>query len=126
MGRVQLEEHNGQHIVVSDCRNCTPAELIDAIEQVQAIVTAQPPNSVHTLTDFSGAHFDKDSIQRLKEAAAFDRPHIIRAAFVGVETLPEVYYKAIENFSARHFAKFQTKEEAIQYLTEDAAGRQSA
>lgn len=126
MGRVTVEEHNGHRIVVSDCRNCTPAELVDVIEEVMEIVTAQPPNSINTLTDFTGAHFDRDSIQRLKEAAAFDRPHIVRAAFYGVDTLPDVYHKAIENFSARRFAIFQTREEALRYLTDGAAEKQSA
>ncbi len=126
MGRVTVEEHSGHRIVMTDCRNCTPAELVDVIEEVMEIVTAQPPNSIHTLTDFTGAQFDRDSIQRLKEAAAFDRPHIVRAAFIGVDSLPDVYHRAIENFSARRFAIFKTREEALDYLTQDAADKQSA
>lgn len=126
MGRVTIEEHNGHRIVVSDCRNCTAEEVADLIDEVKEIVTAQPPHSISTLTDFSGAQFDRESITRLKEAAAFDRPHIVRAAFIGVETLPEVYHKAIENFSARRFATFRTKQEAIDYLTKDESNRQSA
>lgn len=126
MGSVQIEEHNGQRVVVSDCRNCTPQEIIDVCDQVQEIVTAQPPHSIHTLTDFTGAKFDKNSIQRLKEAAAFDRPHILRAAFVGVDTLPDAYHKAVQNFSARQFAIFKTREEALAYLTQDTANEQTA
>ena len=126
MGRVTIEEHAGHRIVVSDCRNCTAEEVADLIDEVKEIVTAQPPHSISTLTDFSGAQFDRESITRLKEAAAFDRPHIVRAAFIGVETLPEVYHKAIENFSARRFATFRTKQEAIDYLTKDESNRQSA
>ncbi len=126
MQRVQVEEHNGHRIVMVDCRNCTPPELVDVIEEVMAIVTAQPHHSISTLTDFTGAQFDRDTIQRLKEAAAFDRPHIVRAAFIGVDTLPDVYHKAVENFSARRFAIFKTKEEALDYLTQDKADKQSA
>ena len=126
MGRVKVEEHDGHKIVVSDCRNCTPTELMDAIEDVMEIVTKQPNHSISTLTDFSGAQFDRESIARLKEVAAFDRPHVIRAAFIGVDTLPDVYHKAIENFSARRFATFKTKEEALEYLTKGDTNRQSA
>jgi len=126
MGRVTVEEHQGQRIVVSDFRNCTAAELVDGIEEVMGIVTAQPPHSISTLTDFSGAQFDRDTIQRLKEAAAFDRPHIVRAAIIGANTLPEVYHRALENFSARRFAIFQTKEEALEYLIKDETSRQTA
>ena len=126
MGRVNLEEHGGHRILVIDCRNCSPKELIDVIEEVEAIVTAQPEHSISTLTDFTGAEFDRDSITRMKEVAAFDRPHIIRAAFIGVESLPEVYHKAIENFSARRFETFDTKEEALAYLVRGESARQSA
>jgi hypothetical protein len=126
MARVSMEEHNGQRILISDCRDCTPEQIIDACDQVQEIVTAQPPRSIHTLTDFTGARFNRACVERLKETAAFDRPHIIRAAFVGVDTLPEVFHKAVENFSARQFATFKTREEAIAYLTEKKADQQSA
>src|SRR4051812_10359169 len=126
MGRVTVEEHKGQRIVVSDFRNCTAAELVDGIEQVMEIVTAQPNHSISTLTDFSGAQFDRETVQRFKEVAAFDRPHIVRAAIIGADTLPEVYHKALENFSARRFAIFKTKEEALEYLVKDETSRQSA
>src|SRR5690348_5493725 len=126
MGRVTVEEHLGHRIVVSDFRNCTAAELVDGIEEVMAIVTAQPSHSISTLTDFSGAQFDRDTIQRLKEAAAFDRPHVVRAAIIGADTLPDVYHKALENFSARRFAIFSTKEEALEYLVQDETNRQTA
>ena len=126
MGRVNLEIINGHRIVTIDCRNCTPAEMIDVLEQVKALVTSQPHHSVSTLTDFSGAQFDKESFQRMKETAVFDRPHIIRAAFYGVDTLPDVYHKGMENFSARRFEIFASREEALRYLTQDAAAEKTA
>lgn len=126
MGRVTVEEHSGQRIVMIDCRNCTPAEMIDVLEQVQDLITSQPPNSVSTLTDYTGAQFDREIFQRMKEVAAFDRPHIIRAAFIGVDTLPEVIHKGMENFSARRFEIFETREQALAYLTMEEAGRQTA
>ncbi len=126
MDRVRLEQHNGHRIVVIDCTNCTPAEMIDVLEHVQDVVTSQPPNSVSTLTDYTGAQFDRETFQRMKEVAAFDRPHIIRAAFIGVDTLPDVYHKGMENFSARRFEIFNTREDALEYLTQDAADKQSA
>ena len=126
MSRVKIEQHHGQSVLVIDCRNCTPKEMIDVIEEVRDIVTAQPPHSIHTLTDYTGAQFDREVLERMKLVAAVDRPHIIRAAFIGVETLPEVYHKAIQNFSARQFALFDTKDEALAYLTQDGAAEQTA
>ncbi len=126
MGRVCLEEINGHRIVMIDCRNIVPAEMMDVLEQVQDLITSQPLNSVSTLTDYTGAQFDRDAFQRMKEVAAFDRPHIIRAAFIGVDTLPDVYHKGMEHFSARRFEIFETKEQALEYLTQDTAHGRTA
>ena len=126
MARFRLEEINGHRIVMIDCRNIKPAEMIDLLDQVQDLITSQPLNSVSTLTDYTGAQFDRETFQRMKEVAAFDRPHIIRAAFIGVDTLPEVFHKGMENFSARRFEIFKTKEEALEYLTNGTANRQTA
>lgn len=126
MERVQIEEHNGQRVLMINCRNCKPAELIDIFDEVQELVTSQPPRSMHTLTDYTGAEFDRQTLERMKLVAAMDRPHIIRAALIGVETLPEQYHKAIQNFSARQFAIFKTREEALAYLTGEGAREQTA
>lgn len=126
MERVRLEEHNGHKIVCADCRNCGPDEIVDLCDAVRELVTAQPKHSVCTLTDFSGAQFNRDAITRFKEAAAYDRAHVIRAAIIGVDTLPEVYLKAVQSFSAREFRTFATREEALAYLTSEEAGQQTA
>ena len=126
MERVRFEEHSGCKIVFADCRNCGPDELVDLIEQVGEMVTTQPPHSVCTLTDFSGAQFSREAITRLKEVAAYNRAYVVRAAFFGVETLPDVYLKALQSFSAREFRTFPSREEALAYLTGEAAGKQSA
>lgn len=126
MGRVQIEQHNGQRVVTINCRNCNPAELIDICDEVKDLVTSQPLHSVHTLSDYTGAEFDREALERMKLVAAIDRPYIIRAALIGVDTLPDQYHKAMQNFSARQFAIFKTREEALAYLTEDGAKEQTA
>jgi len=42
-----------------------------------------------------------------------------RAALVGAENIPDVYFHNLESFSARHFPKFKTREEALDWLTSD-------
>jgi hypothetical protein len=52
----------------------------------------------------------------MKEVAVFDRPYVKRAAFVGAEILPDVFYEALKTFSRREFCKFKTREEAMDWL----------
>jgi len=49
----------------------------------------------------------------------FDRPHLKRSAWVGVETLPHVFYENIKSFSRRDLPTFKTREEALEWLVTD-------
>jgi hypothetical protein len=127
MERVRFETHDGQRVLVIDCSYLNARELVDVFDQVREIVTAQPEASIMTLTDFTGAQFDKRAADYLKIVAVYDRPHVKRAAIVGAETLPDVYYRNLRSFSARDFPLFPTREEALAYLLADeTAARQSA
>jgi hypothetical protein len=71
------------------------------------------------LADFTGAEFDRIAIERMKEGAVFDRPHLKRSAWVGIESLPKVFYEHIKNFSQRDLPAFKTREEAMDWLVSD-------
>ena len=75
-------------------------------------MTAQPPKSALTLSDLTGAQFSCAAITRMKEGAVFDRPYVKRAALVGAQSLPRVYFEALKTFSQREFRRFKTREEA--------------
>jgi hypothetical protein len=49
----------------------------------------------------------------------FDRPYVKRAAFVGAQSLPKVFYEALKTFSQREFRKFKTREEAMDWLVRE-------
>src|SRR5207248_2972137 len=99
-----------------DATNCSAEELIDRLPEVQRIVTVQPRNSVLTLGDLTGAKFSRDAVTRMKEVAVFDRPYVKRAALVGAQSLPTVFYEALKTFSQREFRRFKTREEAMGWL----------
>jgi len=51
----------------------------------------------------------------------FDRPYVKRAAMVGAEHFPRVFYDALKIFSQREFSRFKTREEAMDWLVEEEA-----
>ena len=116
MDRVRFITHQGKQILFIDITNCAAEEVIELLTEVQRIVTAQPPKSVLTLSDLTGAQFSRATITRMKEVAVFDRPYVKRAAFVGAQSLPKVFYEALKTFSQREFRKFKTQEEAMDWL----------
>jgi hypothetical protein len=119
--RVRFITHEGKQILLVDMTNCGPDEVMKLASEVRRIVTAQAPKSVLILSDFTGARFSRTAFTRIKEVAVFDRPFVKRAAFVGAESLPQVFYEALKTFSRREFPRFKTREEAMDWLIREEA-----
>jgi hypothetical protein len=117
--RIRFIEHRGKQILLADISNCTPREVEKLALLVPSYVTSEPRGSVLLLADFTGAEFDRIAIERLKESAVFDRPHLKRSAWVGIEKLPAIFLEHIKNFSQRDLPSFKTREEAMDWLVKD-------
>lgn len=117
--RIRFISHQGKKILLVDCTNCTVEQLLELAALVPAQVTTQPRGSVLLLADFTGAVFDRNSVDRLKPSLVFDRPHLKRSAWVGVEQLPKVFYEHLKAFSQRDLPIFKTREEALDWLVAD-------
>ena len=116
--RLRFVQHKGKKILVADVSTCNDEQLAECIRAVPEYVTKQPEHSVLLLGDFTGTHFTKETIEQLKIAAVFDRPHVAKAAWVLSDNLHKVLVESIRNFSAREIAVFATREEALDYLAE--------
>jgi hypothetical protein len=117
--RIRFVEHRGKQILLADLSHSTPREVEKLALLVPSYVTSEPRGSVLLLADFTGAEFDRIAIERLKESAVFDRPHVKRSAWVGIEKLPPVFLEHIKNFSQRELPTFKTREEAMDWLVEE-------
>jgi hypothetical protein len=117
--RIRVVAYKGKQILLADLSHCTPREVEKIALLVPSYVTSEPRGSVLLLADFTGAEFDRIAIERLKESAVFDRPHLKRSGWVGVEALPKVFYEHIKSFSQRDLPAFETREEAMEWLVSD-------
>jgi hypothetical protein len=123
--RIRCVEHQGKQILLVDLSHCTPAEVAKIALLVPSYVTSEPRGSVLLLADFTGAEFDRIAIERMKESTVFDRPHLKRSAWVGIDKLPKVFYEHIKNFSQRDLPAFETREEAMDWLVGEGEMRSS-
>lgn len=114
--RIRFIIYRGKQVLLVDVSNCTPDEVCKLARLVPTYVTTQPRDSLLLLADFTGATFDKAALASLKEGAVYDRPHLKRSAWVGVEALPKVFYDNIKSFSRRDLPTFATREEALEWL----------
>ena len=117
--RIRYIAHRGHRVLLVDLSHCSAAELARIARLVPASTVTEPRGSVLLLADFTGSEFDKTTIEVLKRATVFDRPHLKRSAWVGVETLPHVFYENIKSFSRRDLPTFKTREEGLEWLVAD-------
>jgi len=116
MDRIRFITHREQRILLLDFTDCAAAEMAAIADLVPETVTQEPLGSVLLLADYSGAEFTRQSVEHVKIAAACDRPHLKRSAWVLTENLPKALYDSVRSFSARQIPIFATREEALEYL----------
>jgi len=114
--RLQVVKHKGQALFVLDFSHCSAKQMLLLLDMIRASVAQRPPGSVLVLADFAGAQIDKQVATRVKEVLVLDRPYVKRAAWVGTESLPKVFYEHFKNFSQRDLPTFKTREEAMDWL----------
>ncbi|MGH9500552.1 MAG: hypothetical protein ACRD3L_15525 [Terriglobales bacterium] len=114
--RIRFITHQGKRILFVDCSGCSADELEQISKLVPSYVTAEPKESLLLLADFTGAQFDRDAVEQMKQGAVYDRPYLKRSAWFGAENLPHVFHEHLKNFSQRDLPLFKTKEEALDWL----------
>jgi hypothetical protein len=117
--RLRFIKHKGHAIYLIDFTHCAAKELLLLLDLIRADIARHAPGSVLTLADFTGAQFDKNVATRMKEVLTLDRPYVKRSAWVGTESLPQVFVEHFRNFSQRDFPAFKTREEAMDWLVKE-------
>jgi hypothetical protein len=121
MKRLRLVEHNSKTVLLIDFTHATATEIEAELGAIQRYITSQPLKSVRTLTDWTDAEITKSVLTSIKKVAARDQPYVIRGAIVASARSHESV-KALEMFSARSFAMFETRDQALDWLTQDEQG----
>jgi hypothetical protein len=116
MDRIVFLTFRNQQVLLADCSDCSPEQLAAVIDDVPRHVTTQPLGSLLLLADFSHSIFTKETVEHLKIAAVFDRPHVKRTAWVLTQNLPKTFFDSVRSFSGREIATFETREQALEYL----------
>ena len=117
--RVRFIAYHGKQILLLDLSNCTATEVEKIIRAVPELVTTQLRGSVLILSDFTGASFNQEALRTMKEAAVFDKPYVKKSAWVGADSLPQVFFEDMRNFARREFPLFKTRDEALSWLSKD-------
>jgi hypothetical protein len=118
--RISFVTHQGKPIMLVDLSHCQPKQILLLLDEIQHTVARHPRGSLLTLADFTGAHLDRDVVTRMKEVLVRDRPYVKRAAWIGAESVPKIYFENIKSFSQREYASFPTRKAAMDWLVKDS------
>jgi hypothetical protein len=115
--RIQMVQHKGVSILYQNFSGLTPGEeLTTTLEEARSIVQSQPKGSVLILVDVTGAHYDIESLNRMKDVSASNEPFVKATAIVGIQGLLEIGLTGLSRFTGRSFNTFPTKEKALDWL----------
>jgi len=114
--RLQFELHHGKRVLVIDYSHCDTEAMKEMIAITRTLISTQLPNSVLTLSDVTGAVFNIEVVEQLKEMTKHNAPYVRKGALIGVTGLQALIYNAVQTFSKRNIPIFNNKEEALKYL----------
>ena len=114
--RLRFIKHQEKDVLFMDMSHASKQDLLILLPRIKAVVTEQPKDSVLVLADFTGSQMDKEVATRVKEVLVFDRPYVKKAAWVGAEEVPNVFYENFKSFSRRDLPMFKTQSEALEWL----------
>jgi hypothetical protein len=117
--RLHFVKHKGHAILVLNFTHCNAKQILLLLDMIRATVARHEPGSLLILADFAGAEINKEVARRAQEVLVLDRPYVKRSAWVGTESLPNVFYEHFKSFSQRELPTFKTREDAMDWLVAD-------
>ena len=114
-------EHNGKKIFYQDFSNWLyRSDLVKKeLEEVQAIVLAEPPNSALVLSDFRNTNITTDLIPVMNASSNATKGHVKRTAVLGVTGIKRTLADMLTQITGQPLKYFDTELSAKIWLTED-------
>ena len=119
MERVRFVMHKGKRILLTDFSGLAPGkEFAETVDASRKTIASQPPKSLLSLLDATGAHYDNEMLGLLKELVKSNTPYMKLSSLVGITGLLGIAVRTIAAVAGRSFNLFNTREEAMDWLAE--------
>lgn len=119
--RIQWGTLKGRARLVLDFARLDPAVAVSVIDSARIPAGERPPESVLTLTDVEGSHFNAAILRALRELMAHNAPLVKAAAVIGLSPRQRIAYDLMVRATRRRNVRtFETRREAEAWLIEQA------
>jgi hypothetical protein len=116
MSVTQFITHKGAQILFIDLARKSPAELLEAIREAQAVIATQSPGSLLTLTDVEASHYNREVAEALKAYVAHNKTFVRAGAVVGLNDLKRVIFNFLNRVTGRSLKGFDQLAAARDWL----------
>jgi hypothetical protein len=115
--RVQQITYKGKAIIFTDLSHTAVSEeQIAILRRAQELICAQPPDSVLSLIDYTGIHYNVSSVEAQKQFSTAVGPHMKASAVVGITGMLQIIYRSIVKLTGRNIKTFADIKDATDWL----------
>jgi hypothetical protein len=114
-------EYNGKRILYQDFSNLffNTKAIKEELEQVEAIVLAEPENSVLVISNFTNTEITTELMPILNEASKLTKSHVRKTATIGVTGFKHTLGDLLSRITGQPLMYFTNEAEAKKWLTQD-------
>ncbi|NJO89956.1 MAG: STAS/SEC14 domain-containing protein [Chloroflexia bacterium] len=117
MAKVEIKEFRGKRIVCMSFSNLRTEEEISAIIEVaKPIIRNSPPNSVYTITDIGGMHFNNKIRDLFTDFTGGNKNFVKASAVIGASGLQNLMINGINKITGRKLKSFPDESVAKEWL----------
>lgn len=115
--KVQWIEHKGNKVLFANFKDVKKEDEMIVILNLYTKMTLEVEETVLSLIDVTGSATGPDFMKEAKLQAKESGHKICKSSIIGITGLKGMLLKAYNMFSGQEMKPFETKEEALDYLT---------
>jgi len=117
--RVQWLTHEGTRILLVDFSGLRKDEIVEVLLETESTVIEHGKKDILALVDVTGAHIFGEALLEIKRVRKIIHVYARKTVVVGITGSKAVLLQAVDRIIGSRKTKiFDTKEEAINYLSE--------
>lgn len=116
MERIEIQKYESKSIVLVDLSKLKPDETIKILPEAQKIISKMGEKSALILTDVTGANYNREVADGIKEFVKNNSPYVKASAVVGVEGISDVLLQTVIFLSRREIKSFNNRVDATNWL----------
>ena len=114
--RVRFVEYKSKKILLLDFTKCELSDVMLVVHEARRVIDGAQDQSLLTLTDVTGAHFNPATTRVMKEFTSENKRFVRAGAVVGLTPLTRTIYEAVLKFTGRNIPAFYNRMQALEWL----------